>query len=380
MSAAGAKLLYPLVNLAIMWFLNVFLNIFTFIRLIFRADRYFHDRRPDAVILIDYPGLHWWLAKRARARGIPVFYYVPPQLWAWAGWRVKKVQRTVDLVLCSLPFEPDWYKARGVSQAEYVGHPFFDELAEREVDECFLARLQANAHPGQLVAILPGSRTQELTRNLPIMVRAAAKLARQRHAARFAVACLHERHRALAEQIIRANTGGAGSQSAPRIDVFAARTAELIRVADVAWAVSGSVSLELMMEALPTVILYKLNRFDLWIARPFIKAKYITLVNLLADEELMPEYLTERDVSDELASWARTWLDDPFARARATANLAALRHRVARPGASQRAATRIAAWLHECSTGTSASSSLYPGTHDLPAHTSELAEDHVVLE
>ena len=97
--------------------------------------------------------------------------------------------------------------------------------------------------------------------------------------------------------------------------MFAARTPELIRSADVAWAVSGSVSLELMMEALPTVILYKLNRFDLWIARPFIKAKYITLVNLLADEELMPEYLTERDVSDELSGWARTWLDDPVARA-----------------------------------------------------------------
>ena len=105
-----------------------------------------------------------------------MFYYVPPQLWAWAGWRVKKVQRTVDLVLCSLPFEPDWYRARGVTQAEYVGHPFFDELAERELDESFLAQVKANAHHGPLVAILPGSRTQELTRNLPIMIRAAAKL------------------------------------------------------------------------------------------------------------------------------------------------------------------------------------------------------------
>src|SRR5947209_16361694 len=92
------------------------------------------------------------------------------------------------------------------------------------------------------------------------------------------------------------------------IEVHAARYPELIRLADVAWSVSGSVSLELMMEALPTVILYKLNRFDLLIARPFIKAKYITLVNLLADAELMPEYLTEHDVSDELAGWASTWL------------------------------------------------------------------------
>ena len=197
------------------------------------------------------------------------------------------------------------------------------------------------------MAILPGSRTQELTRNLPIMIRAAAKLARQRPATRFAVACLHERHKALAEQIIKENARGSGGSVRHRIEVYAARTPELIRLADMAWAVSGSVSLELMMEALPTVILYKLNRFDLWIARPFIKAKYITLVNLLADAELMPEYLTEHDVSDELVSWARTWLDDPIARARATANLAALRHRVAQPGASHRAAERIVAWLRE---------------------------------
>src|SRR5271165_900286 len=143
MSEAGAKLLYPLVNLAIMWFLNVFLNILTFIRLIVRADRYFRDQKPDAVILIDYPGLHWWIAKRAKARGVPVFYFVPPQLWAWAGWRVKKVRRYVDQVLCSLPFEPAWYRARGVVDAVYVGHPYFDELADRPLDAAFLARQAA---------------------------------------------------------------------------------------------------------------------------------------------------------------------------------------------------------------------------------------------
>ena len=284
----------------------------------------------------------------------------------------------MDLVLCSLPFEPDWYRERGVNHAEYVGHPFFDELAERELDETFLAQVNADAQLGPLVAILPGSRTQELTRNLPIMIRAAAKLARQRPATRFAVACLHERHRALAEQIIKASARGRGSVRA-RIDVFAARTPELIRIADVAWAVSGSVSLELMVEALPTVILYKLNRFDLWIARPFIKAKYITLVNLLADAELMPEYLTVRDVSDELCGWARTWLDDPIARARTTANLAALRHQVARPGASQRAAGRIVAWLRDHALDTSAPSP-FRGPHGPAAREDSFVELPDVVE
>jgi lipid-A-disaccharide synthase len=115
MTAAGANLLYPLVNLAVMWFLNVFFNLVTFIRLIFMADRYFREERPDAVVLVDYPGLHWWIARRAKARGIPVFYFVPPQIWAWAGWRVSKVRKYIDQVLCSLPFEPAWYHARGVA-------------------------------------------------------------------------------------------------------------------------------------------------------------------------------------------------------------------------------------------------------------------------
>ena len=191
------------------------------------------------------------------------------------------------------------------------------------------------------MAILPGSRTQEVTRNLPVMLRAAAKLAANRADVRFVVACLHDRHRALAAKILEAE----GLAITLPIEIHAGRTAELIRLAEVAWSVSGSVGLELMAEALPTVVLYTLNRCDLWIARPFIKAKYISLVNLLADAEVMPEYLTTVDVSGDLAAWGRMWLDDPKQRASASARLAALRDRVAVPGASDRAAEQILATL-----------------------------------
>ncbi|OJW25855.1 MAG: lipid-A-disaccharide synthase [Planctomycetales bacterium 71-10] len=343
MVEAGAELKYPLVNLAVMWFLSVFQNIATFLRLIFMANRCFRDEKPDAVVLVDYPGLHWWIARRAKAHGVPVFYFVPPQLWAWAGWRVKKVQKFVDLVLCSLPFEPKWYADRGVSHAEYVGHPYFDELQDRDLDEAFASSLETSGRP--LLAILPGSRTLELKRNLPILVRAAAKLTARRPGVRFAVACLHEKHRVLAEGIVADTLAGLDGLPSPDLEIYAGRTPELIRVADVAWSVSGSVSLELMMEALPTVILYKVRPIDLVIARPFIKAKFITLVNLLADAELMPEYLTDEDVSDDLVRHADSWLGDPEAMARATSALAALRHTAARPGATTRAADRILARL-----------------------------------
>ena len=368
MTAAGANLLYPLVNLAVMWFLNVFFNLVTFIRLIFMADRYFREERPDAVVLVDYPGLHWWIARRAKARGIPVFYFVPPQIWAWAGWRVSKVRKYIDQVLCSLPFEPAWYHARGVADAVYVGHPYFDELKDRPLNEAFLT--EQSGLVGSLVAILPGSRTQEVIRNLPEMVRAATKLVQQRPGVRFAVACLHERHKSLAEAIIAQTMACEGAPPGPLIEVHAGRTPELIRLARVAWAVSGSVGLELMVEALPTVVLYKIKRFDLWVARWFIKSKYISLVNLLADAEVFPEYLTWRDVSDELTQWALSWLDDSQARAQATASLVKVRDLVAQPGASDRAAQHIAAWLSEHHTVTAAPKALtlpitYSGPHVL---------------
>ena len=331
---AGARLLYPLVELAVMWFGRVLINLHKFIRLANEAEAYFRDEKPDAVILIDYPGFHWHIAKRAKRRGIPVIYYVPPQIWAWAGWRVEKMKRYVDHVLCSLPFEPAWYHERGVEGAVHIGHPYFDELKERPLDESFLAEQRSRGGP--VVAILPGSRTQELKKNLPTMLKAAARLAEARPDVRFVVACLHDRHKELAHEIVRES----GTHLAP-VQIHSARTPELIRLADLAWAVSGSVGLELMVEALPTVVLYKIKPHELMIARPFIKAKYISLVNLLADAEVMPEYLTDCDVSPQMADWAARLLADPSARKAASDRLAALRDRVAEPGASDRAADRI---------------------------------------
>ena len=356
MAEAGGQVLYPLVELAVMWFVRVLLNIDKFFKLLDDAEREFVANRPDAVVLIDYPGFHWHLAKRAKKHGIPVIYFVPPQIWAWAGWRVEKVKRSIDHVLCSLPFEPAWYHERGYPAAVYIGHPYFDELTERVLDDRFVAEI--SSRPGPLVAILPGSRTQEVTRNLPIMLRAAAKLANERPDARFAVAALHAKHRGLALRIIER------SGLALDIEVHAARTPELIRVADVAWAVSGSVGLELMVEALPTVVLYKIKAFDLWVARHFIKSKYISLVNLIADAEVMPEYLTPVDVSDELAGHAARWLGDPLERRKASLALAELRDRVAIPGASDRAAGRIVAVLEAPAGPRDATQVLHRGPHE----------------
>ena len=134
MAAVGCQLHADLTELAVMWFGRALANLHKFWDLAGRADRYFRHHRPDAVVLIDYPGFNWWIAWRAKIHGIPVFYYTPPQIWAWATWRAKKMRRLSDHVLCSLPFEEEWFRQRGCN-ATFVGHPFFDEVRQHKLDE-----------------------------------------------------------------------------------------------------------------------------------------------------------------------------------------------------------------------------------------------------
>ncbi|MEN0111848.1 MAG: lipid-A-disaccharide synthase, partial [Planctomycetota bacterium] len=164
MADAGARLHYDLTQLAVMGLFEVLRKLPKFFRLKWRAQRYFRDHRPDAVVLIDFPGFNWHIAQVAKRHGVPVYYYGTPQVWGWASWRVKRLRRYVDHALCKLPFEEPWLRERGVN-ATHVGHPYFDELSTRKLDEAFVRR-ERDA-PGDLVALLPGSRTQEVRANFP---------------------------------------------------------------------------------------------------------------------------------------------------------------------------------------------------------------------
>jgi lipid-A-disaccharide synthase len=333
MQAAGCTLLYPLCGLAVMWFLRVLAHAPTFLDLVSRADRYFRHHRPDAVVLIDYPGFNWWMARRAHFHGIPVFYFVPPQLWAWAGWRVKRMQRFVDHVLCTLPFEEDWYRERGV-KAHYVGHPFFDELTQQRLDSSFLS-VQLAAGPA--VGLLPGSRNQELTRNLPTLLAAAKHIHAARPDARFLVANYKESQR----QTTAAFFSGSGLP----VTTFVGRTAEIIHAARACIAVSGSVGLELLYHTTPSVVVYKIGALDLWLARKFKTTPFISLVNLLAQQELFPEFLTDRCEAEEIAGHVLRWLNDGSAHQRLQSELTLLKRRVACPGACEHAAAYMLDWL-----------------------------------
>jgi lipid-A-disaccharide synthase len=331
MEAAGCRLLYPLTRIAVMWFLRVLLRAPQFLRLLAQADRFFRDERPDAVVLIDFPGFNWHLARLAHARGIPVFYFVAPQLWAWAGWRVRKMRRTVDHVLCTLPFEEEWYRARAVD-AHYIGHPYFDELTRQQPDPAFLEAQQSR--PGPVVGLLPGSRNQEIERNFATLLRAAAGVHAARPDARFLVACLHPAQKEQAESYLRRHP----ALAALPVEVHSGRTTEIIRAARACVAVSGSVGLELLYHGKPAVVLYRISRLDLAVGRWFMTCRYISLVNLLADKELFPEYLSHRCEARAAAGHVLRWLNDPAAYDGVCRELAELRQRVAVPGACERAA------------------------------------------
>lgn len=330
MEAAGCRLLYPLCRLAVMWFARVLAKAPVFLGLLSRADRFFRHRRPDAVVLIDYPGFHWWLARRAHFHGIPVFYFVPPQLWGWAGWRVGKMRRWVDHVLCTLPFEESWYRQRGV-HAHYVGHPYFDELGEQRLNVEFMAGQRRLTAP--IVGLLPGSRDQEVKRNLSTMVRAAARIHASRPDVRFLVACFKETQK----RNIDAYLHGSGLP----IETFVGRTPEIIELSQACIAVSGSVGLELLYRKKPTVVVYRIGRLDLKVCNLFKKSRFISLVNLLADDEVVPEFLTDRCRAVEMSAHVIRWLNDSTVYSEACNRLAELRQRVAAPGACARAAEYV---------------------------------------
>lgn len=334
MEAAGCRLLYPLCGLAVMWFLRVLANAHVFLDLLSRADRYFCTQRPDAVILIDYPGFNWWMARRAHFRGIPVFYFVPPQLWAWGGWRVNKMRRFVDHVLCSLPFEEDWYRQRDVP-AHYVGHPYFDELPRQTLDEAFLQSQQAR--PGTIIGLLPGSRNQEVERNLSTLVRSAARIHAARPDTRFLVASYKSSQRKHVEAYLQ----GRGLP----VEAHSGRTPEIIQLSHSCVSVSGSVGLELLYRGKPTVVVYRPSRMVYHLARRLATCRYMSLVNLLANKELFPEYPFVTCEAEAISQHILRWLNDPAAYEQVRAELAELRGQFAQAGACERAARYLLACL-----------------------------------
>ncbi len=344
MEAAGCRLLYRMTDLAIMGILGVLPALATFWRLYRQAKRDLAAHQPDAVVLIDYPGFNWHIARAAKRLGIPVFYYMPPQLWAWAPWRIRKVRKFVDHVLSGLTFERDWYAARGVD-VTYVGHPFFDEVADHPIDREYIdsRRRSADASDAHAsgfrnVGILPGSRHLEVTRNGPALVQVMKNLSQRHPDVVFRVACYRELHRTLMTRLCEA----AGDKLP--VEFCVGKTSEIVELADCCLMVSGSVSLELLARRTPAVVIYKCGPLTATLAKWLLTCKFITLPNLLADRQVMPEFYYSGDDAPTVAAITRqldAWLTDPAALAAKQDEMERLAAATATTGATDRAADAI---------------------------------------
>jgi lipid-A-disaccharide synthase len=289
MAAAGAKVVKHYKDLAIMGFAEVLMNLRTIFRNLDFAKKDILDYQPDALILIDYPGMNMRIAKWAhQLRAFPIIYYISPQVWAWKENRVKQIRRTVDKMLVILPFEKAFYK-KWDFDVEYVGHPLVEVIDG--------VRDQATTKPANtqftkpVIALLPGSRKQEILIKLPIMLEAAKLFPDYQ----FVVAQAPGLEAAFYSTLL------AGY---PNVAAVSNQTYSLLLTAKAACVTSGTATLETALFGVPEVVCYKGSPISYQIARRLIKVKYISLVNLIMDKlvvkELIQDELTPENLRREL--------------------------------------------------------------------------------
>ena len=327
MEQAGMKLFHDLTKKAVMFLGIAVSQLYSFYKLYKKTQRYFAEHRVAAVVLVDYPGFNWWVARAAKQKGIPVYYFMPPQLWAWGGWRVKKMRRFVDHVFTTMPFESKWFREHDCHVIE-IGHPFLEEAKHHKLDMAFMESLKNEERP--ILTVLPGSRDQEIAHNIDDLLNTVAKVWREAPKVRPMIAAFKQEHADRINQKL--------AERGLNIPVSIGKTQELIRAAHFALTVSGSVTMELLAHHVPSVVYYKINKIGHFAQRFFRRTRFITLVNLLSveqftpgspyfpkttkvipawpterdiDDMLFPEFLTSEDMSEEAANALLLWLKSP---------------------------------------------------------------------
>lgn len=294
MEAAGAEISVHYRELAFMGFVEVIANLRTILKNIEKCKKEIAAYQPDAVIFIDYPGFNMRLGQFVKDQGIKVFYYISPQVWAWKQKRVHKLRSFVDQMFVILPFEKEFY-GRFEMEVDFVGHPLLDAIGQfnREAfDEPALRKQWGLAADKPIVALLPGSRKQEVRAMLQVMLQAVEKT----KDAEFVVAGAPSLERSFYEEVLKGSP----------VKVVRGNTYGLLRMACAALVTSGTATLETALFNVPQVVCYKGNFFSYLIARQLVKIKYISLVNLIMDrvvvKELIQNEMTVKTVREELNS------------------------------------------------------------------------------
>lgn len=306
-------------------------------------------RRPEAVILVDWPDFNLRLARALHRRGLKVIYYVSPQLWAWRAHRIRNMRRDVDLLLAILPFESAWYNARGLWHVRFVGHPLVGTVGTQTTRAEFCQRHNLTPeHP--IIALLPGSRRKELTRNLPLMLDAAQLILRTHPNAQFTLALAPNRsHEEAAELIAAASTDSTSAASASntnapqileRLRIVEGETYDALAAADAAAVTSGTATLEAALIGTPLVVVYKESALNWHTLGRLINTEHFGLVNLIAGERIATE-LMQNDFTGEALARELMELLDAERNHHARTQLREAVVRLGTGGASERAADAV---------------------------------------
>jgi len=332
MQAAGARLLADTVELGIIGFLPIFALASRYLDLLSRADRFIAAWRPDAIVTIDNPGFHFLLASRFRARGIPALWYIPPQLWAWAPWRVRKLRRRFTHVACVLPIEERFFRDHGVP-ATFVGHPVVDHLRSLDLDQDFTSNLRSR-RGDRVVALMPGSRRQEVAPILRRQLVVARALAARDPRCSFVMALASEEHR----QWAACETAASGLA----IRTVVGKTHEVQSAADLALAKSGTTALELAYYETPMAVFYNVSWAE-WnlVGRWLVKTPYLVLPNALAGRRIVPEYMWNNPPTREEIDEVIRLLVDERRRTEMRADLAGVRREIDVPGTADNTAALV---------------------------------------
>ena len=327
MKAQGVDLLKHYRTMAYMGFVEVAVNLRKVLGNISQCKKDILDYQPDVVVLVDYPGFNFRIADFAHKKGFKVIYYISPQLWAWKRRRVKKVKRSVDKMLVILPFEEEFYRRYGVD-VTYVGNPLLDEMAKYgTANRSIFLRRNSLGEKREIIALLPGSRKQEVKRMLPVMLKMVPRFPDYQ----FVVAGVSSLDRELYKGIM-------GTTDAFFVEN---QTYELLQNSSAALVTSGTATLETALLTVPEVVCYKATSFSYRLAKAMIKVKYISLVNLVMDKAVVKELIQGDLTEDNLAAELELLLHNGKRQRRLLEDYDELRDRLGDVGASEKAAAAI---------------------------------------
>ena len=328
--AAGGEVLFDIKDHGVMGFVEVIKKLPDLFKLRSDFAKVMDERKPDCLVVVDYPGFNMKLAKLAHDKGIPVVSYIAPSAWAWNKGRAKNVAKIVDKVACIFPFEYDVYKEAG-APVEFVGHPLLDIVHPS------MERAEAEAWAGKeagrpLVLLMPGSRLMEIEKMLPNLLEGAKLLQKQLPEVQFAM----PRAGTIPLELLQSKIKASGLD----IKITEGHNYDLFSVADLALATSGTVTLEAALCGLPSVIVYRTSALNAFIARMVINIPNIGLPNIVAGRQILPELLQEDFTPAKVASTAVELLA-PENRPQLEADLAFMKARLGEPGAVDRVAQLI---------------------------------------